>query len=116
MEGGTITVRRLFGKRQIALDSIRDVQIERYKRARKKKHSVVCNSGGYHFLEHRLRMTVHTLNEKNLVLTDTAMTENGGILGSLFSTIEPLPDEEVPLYNAYQVIQTMRNAQPQRTI
>ena len=61
-------------------------------------------------------MTVHTLNEKNLVLTDTAMTENGGILGSLFSTIEPLPDEEVPLYNAYQVIQTMRNAQPQRTI
>ena len=112
VEGETITVRRLFGKRQIIPESICDVEIARYRRARRKKHSVVRNSGGYHYLEHRLRMTVHMLNEKDLVLTDTAMTETGGIFGSWFSTIEPLPDEAVPLYQAYQIILSMLNRTP----
>ena len=116
VEDGTITVRHLFGKSRITPDNIRDVQIERYRRARRKTHTIVCKGGGYHFLEYRLRMTIHMLNGKNVVLTDTAMTEKGGIFGSLFSTMEALPDEAVPLYNAYQVIQTMRNEQPQRTI
>ncbi len=112
VDSETITVRYLFGKRRIAPDSIRDVQMERYQRVRRKKHSIVCKSGGYHFLEHRLRMTVHMLNERDLVLTDTAMTETGGIFGSLFSTMEPLPDEVVPLYQAYRSILSMLNRTP----
>ena len=107
VEEGFVTVKHLFGKKRIAFSEISNVQLERYRSIRKKK-TTLSPHGGYQFFEERLRMTISVMNGKNIVLTDTAMRATGGLPGGLFSTMEPLPDEEVPLYNAYQFIQAYR--------
>ena len=103
VEDGFVTVKHLFGTKQIAFSDISNVQIERYRRIRKKK-STLSPHGGYQFMEERLRMTISVMNGNNIVLNDTAMTAQGGLPGGLFSTMEPLPDESVPLYNAYTLL------------
>ena len=103
VEDGFVTIKHLFGKTRIAFSEICSVQIERYRRIRKRKRTIFPN-GGYQFQEQRLRMTISVMHGNNIVLTDTAMTATGGLPGGLFSTMEPLPDEAVPLYNAYQSI------------
>ena len=103
VEDGFVTIKHLFGKTRIAFSEICSVQIERYRRIRKRKRTIFPN-GGYQFQEQRLRMTISVMHGNNIVLTDTAMTAAGGLPGGLFSTMEPLPDEAVPLYNAYQSI------------
>lgn len=108
VEDGFVTVKHLFGKKRIAFSDISNVQIERYRRIRKKKN-ILTPRGGYQFMEQRLRMTISVVNGKNIVLTDTAMTATGGLPGGLFSTMEPLPDEAVPLYNAYSLLLSYLN-------
>ena len=108
VEDGFVTVKHLFGTKRIAFSDISNVQIERYKRIRKKK-STLSPHGGYMFAEQRLRMTISVMNGKPIVLTDTAMTAQGGLPGGLFSTMEPLPDESVPLYNVYTLLLSYLN-------
>lgn len=91
----TVTVTRLFMKKTFAVSDIRDLRIERYTRWHKN-----------HYKEQRMRMTVLLGNGKKTVLTDTAMENSGGFL--LRSSRE-LPDEDVPLFRAYQLIQANRN-------
>ena len=91
----TVTVTRLFMKKTFAVSDIRDLRIERYTRRHKN-----------HYKEQRMRMTVLLGNGKKTVLTDTAMESTGGFL--LRSSRE-LPDEDVPLFRAYQLIQANRN-------
>lgn len=88
-----VTVRRLFGKKRIAVSDISDVQITHYTRRRKRVH-----------LEQRMRMTISLQNAKKLVLTDSAMMHTGGLQ---LSSSAILPDEDVPLWQAYQQIQAL---------
>ena len=90
----TITVRHLLRKQQIALDAIGNIQFERYQRHRRRTHS------GVHYFERRLRMTLLIYNRKPTVLTDTATTGGNG----LFVPADPIPDDSVPLYQAYLYI------------
>lgn len=49
-------------------------------------------------------LTVFLADGKKTVLTDSAMEHTGGFLLSS----RELPDEDVPLYNAYRLIQAER--------
>lgn len=89
VEDRAITIKRLFIKKTIAYDEISDVQIERYKRMHKN-----------HQVEYRMRMTIYLVNDKKVVLNDTAMAGKGLLLRS---SVE-LPDRDVELYKVYQAI------------
>ncbi len=94
VENGAVTVRQICCKRRIAVDEISDIRTERYIRMRKR-----------FFKEQRMRMVITLTNGKNIVLTDSAMAAVGGVL---LHESAALPDEEVPLYRAYQAIAAMR--------
>lgn len=94
IEDRTIIIKHLLGWKKIAVESIYNLDIERYKRYRR---------GHGHYIEYRMRLTINLLSGKKLVLTDKAMAVNS-VAGFLLSRREELPDEEVELYKAYLAI------------
>ncbi|MBR5723231.1 MAG: hypothetical protein IKX57_06330 [Oscillospiraceae bacterium] len=94
VEDDAVTVRQICCKKRIAVHEISDIRTERYIRMRKR-----------FFKEQRMRMVITLTNGKNIVLTDSAMADFGGVL---LRESTALPDEEVPLYRAYQAIEAMR--------
>ena len=101
---GTLTVRHLLREQQIALNALSNIQIERHQRHRRRTHS------GVHFFEQRLRMTLFVCNRKPTVLTDTATAGGNGLfVTQLFVPTDPIPDDSVPLYQAYLYILSKLN-------
>lgn len=98
IEDSDITVKRLRKKNTIALSDIIDVRIEPYKRYR---HP----SRGATYTEFRMRMTIDVENGDEIVLTDKATVVDNAA-GFLTGRHKRLPDEDVPLYQAYQVIRS----------
>lgn len=94
IEDRTVTIKHFLGWKKIAVESIYNLDIERYKRYRR---------GHGHYTEYRMRLTINLLSGKKLVLTDKAMAVNSAA-GFLLSRYEELPDEEVELYKAYLAI------------
>lgn len=81
------------------LYALSNIQIERYQRHRRRTHS------GVHYFEQRLRMTLFVCNRKPTVLTDTATAGGNGLfVTQLFVPTDPIPDDSVPLYQAYLYI------------
>ncbi len=97
VEEERITIKRIYGKQRIALDDISSVDIEPYTRRRKPGR-------GASYIEHRMRMTIRLNNGKEIILTDKA-TVVDGMKGFVLGKRKKADDEDVPLYNAYQVIQ-----------
>lgn len=84
---------------RLALNALSNIQIARYQRHRRRTHS------GVHFFEQRLRMTLFVCNRKPTVLTDTATAGGNGLfVTQLFVPTDPIPDDSVPLYQAYLYI------------
>ena len=98
IEDSDITIKRLWKKNTIALSDIIDVRIEPYKRYR---HP----SRGATYTEFRMRMTIDVENGDEIVLTDKATGVNN-VADFLLERHERIPDEDVPLYQAYQVIRS----------
>lgn len=98
IEDSDITIKRLWKKNTIALSDIIDVRIEPYKRYR---HP----SRGATYTEFRMRMTIDVENGDDIVLTDKATGVNNAA-DFLLERHERIPDEDVPLYQAYQMIQS----------
>jgi len=98
IEDSNITIKRLRKKNIIALSDIIDVRIEPYKRYR---HP----SRGATYTEFRMRMTIDVENGDEIVLTDKATVVDNAA-GFLTGRHKRLPDEDVPLYQAYQVIRS----------
>lgn len=100
IEDGYILIKHIIWRKKIDISEIYDLYTERYQRTRKQ--------GRYsRYTEWRLRLTICLTTGENIVLTDTATMVNGA-LGFLLSTHEPLQDDEVPLYKAYQIIESMK--------
>lgn len=97
IEDSEIIIKYIIGKKHIPVNEITNLYIETYERMRRRGH------GAAH-PEHRMRMTISLANEDDIVLTDKA-TKSGFSLGNP----ENLPDDEVNLYMAYTVINTMIN-------
>ncbi|HNZ98439.1 hypothetical protein [Ruminococcus sp.] len=98
VEDSELTIKRLWKRDTIALSDINDVRIEPYKRYRHPSRSVA-------YTEFRMRMTIDVENNGEIVLNDKA-TGIKSAAGFLFGRRERIPDEDVPLYKAYQVIQS----------
>jgi len=98
VEDSELTIKRLWKKDTIALSDINDIRIEPYKRYR---HP----SRGATYTEFRMRMTIDVENNGEIVLNDKA-TGIKSAAGFLLGRRERIPDEDVPLYKAYQVIQS----------
>ncbi|WP_028520929.1 hypothetical protein [Ruminococcus flavefaciens] len=98
VEDSELTIKRLWKRDTIALSDINDVRIEPYKRHR---HP----SRGAAYTEFRMRMTIDVENNGEIVLNDKA-TGIKSAAGFLLGRRERIPDEDVPLYKAYQVIQS----------
>ena len=92
-----VVIRHLLIRKKIAMDEIRDVRIERYSRL----HKVA-------YREQRMRMVITTDRDKKTVLTDKAMAGIGKT-GLLHIGSDVLPDDAVPLYQAYRFIVSMRH-------
>ena len=92
IEGRNVIINYVFAKKTISIDEISDVQISRYKRWHKN-----------HYIEQRMRMAISLYGKKDIVLNDTAMAHTP-VLGVLASRDDVLPDEEVVLYQVYQII------------
>jgi len=97
VEDSYISVKHLFIRKKIDFYEISDVNIERYERSRKQGRY------GGRYTEYRMRMTISMLNDKDIVLTDTATTVRG-LSGFLLNRHERLDDDEVHIYQAYQMI------------
>ena len=91
-EGRNVIINYVFAKKTISIDEISDVQISRYERRHKN-----------HYIEQRMRMAISLYGKKDIVLNDTAMAHTP-VLGVLASRYDVLPDEEVALYQVYQII------------
>ena len=98
VEDSELTIKRLWKRDTIFLSDINDVRIEPYKRYR---HP----SRGAAYTEFRMRMTIDVENNGKIVLNDKA-TGIKSAAGFLLGRRERIPDEDVPLYKAYQVIQS----------
>ena len=98
IEDSDITVKRLRKKNTIALSDIIDVRIEPYTRYRHPSRRVA-------YTEFRMRMTIDVENGDEIVLTDKATGVNN-VADFLLERHKRLPDEDVPLYQAYQVIRS----------
>ena len=98
VEEENIIIKRIYGKQRIALYDISSVDIQPYKRLRKPGRRAS-------YVEHHMRMTIILNNGKKIILTDKA-TIVAGMKGFILGEYKKADDEDVPLYNAYQVIQT----------
>lgn len=86
--------------RRIHINEITNITIERYEIRRA--------LGKYnHYQEQRLKMRITPTIGKNIILTDTATIVDRALIRRL-SDINYLQNENVPLYQAYQVIRSMR--------
>lgn len=94
IEDRTITINYVFAKKTINIDEISNIEISRYKRWHKN-----------HYIEKRMRMTIGLYDKKSIVLNDTAMAHTE-VLGILSDRNSELPDEEVTIYQAYQMIKS----------
>ena len=92
IEDGAVTIKKFIAKKTINIDEISDIQISRYERWHKN-----------HYIEQRMRMVISFYDKKDIVLNDTAMAHTSA-LGILASRYDVLPDEEVALYQVYQII------------
>ncbi len=90
-------IKHILSKKEISYPDISDIHIERYKKYRHSKYR--------HYTEERLRMTIYLADGKNIVLTDLATDIGSGRI-VLFIEAKPIPDEDVPLYNAYRILKT----------
>ena len=99
-QDGYIEVRNMFENRRIHINEITNITIERYEiRRALGKYS--------HYQEQRLKMRITPTIGKNIILTDTATIVDRALIRRL-SDINYLQNENVPLYQAYQVIRSMR--------
>ncbi|MDD5947591.1 MAG: hypothetical protein PUC41_07350 [Oscillospiraceae bacterium] len=94
IEDGTVQIRHLFAKRMFHIAEISDLQISHYKRWHKN-----------HYIEQRMRLTIRFGDKKDVVLNDTAMVHTP-VFGILATRNDVLPDEDVTLYQVYQIIQS----------
>ena len=93
-----VILKRLLGRRTIAMEHIDDLDIDDYHRIRR------------HRIEYRKKMTLYLQNGKKVVLKDNASyIEN--IMGFILGERSQLPDEKIPLYNAYKDILTRLNSE-----
>ncbi len=97
IEDRTVTIKYLLGREIIAIEEICNLDIEPYQRYRR---------GNACYTEYRMRMTINLLSDKKIVLTDKA-TAVKGTAGFLLNIRERVPDEDVELYKAYQIINSM---------
>ncbi|MBQ6181446.1 MAG: hypothetical protein IJK31_07135 [Ruminococcus sp.] len=101
VEENFVIVKRLFGKKIIAVSEINAVDIKNYERVRKR-------AGAAAYTEYRMRMTIVLSNGDNIVLTDNA-TKLDGTKGFVLGIRERAQDEDVELYRAYKIINTKIN-------
>lgn len=106
IEDRIIKVRTIFGAKKIPVDGISHIQIERYRRWRKRYHTIRLDGVKDSCAEYRMRMTINMNNNKKVVLTDSAISSRD-VMSYLSCSFYELPDEEIPLFNAYQYILTM---------
>lgn len=97
IRGRIIDIKYVFSKDRIIIDEIKDIQIDRYKRWHKN-----------HFIEQRLKMTLTLVDDRTIVLNDTAMVRTP-VLGIMARRDDVLPDEQVVLYQVYQLIKSQMN-------
>lgn len=88
-----VKVSSLFLHKKIALDEIEDLEIEDYRR------NVIRR------IEYRMRMTITYAGGKKLVLKDNA-SEINGIMGFVTGERDPLPDQDVTIYQACKYIES----------
>ena len=98
VEDSELTIKHLWKRDTISLSDINDVRIEPYKRHRRPSRGVA-------YTEFRMRMTIDVGNSGEIVLNDKA-TGIKSAAGFLLGKRERIPDEDVPLFKAYQVIQS----------
>jgi len=105
VEESSVTVKKLFGKKTIAASEIDAIGIRPYERFRRPARAAV-------YTEYRMQMTIALAGGDKVVLTDKA-TKVSGTKGFILGIRERIPDEEVELYKAYQIIRAMlkRNSQ-----
>ena len=99
LDEGLLTIKHLLGRQTVALDEISRLDIEPYTRHRNP-------SRGAHYTEYRMRMRIGTGAGRDIVLTDKATLMNR-LSGKFFGLSERMPDEDVPLYQAYLMISSM---------
>ena len=97
IEDGTVTIKKFIAKKTINIDEISDIQISRYERWHKN-----------HYIEQRMRMVISLYEKKDIVLNDTAMAHTSA-LGLLATRYDELDDEDVTLYQVYQIIKSQMN-------
>lgn len=95
VEEDMITIKYLLNKRKIAVSEISNLNIESYKRMRRR-------GGGAFYEDYRMRMTITLYDGKRFILTDSAMKSGFALVNP-----EKLPDSDVPLYMAYTVINSL---------
>ena len=91
-----IVLKRLLGRKTIPMDLIEDLEIDDYYR-RRKRH-----------IEYRKKMILYLNNGKEVVLKDNASYVKD-LLHFLISERSQLPDEKIPLYNAFKDILAVLN-------
>ena len=99
VDDGLLTIKGILGKKRIALDEIDRLDIEPYKRYRNPRR-------GASYTEYRMRMRIGVSTGKDVVLTDKATLWNG-LSDRFFGISERMPDEDVPLFQAYRIIDSM---------
>lgn len=97
IEDGTVIIKKFIAKKTINIDEISDIQISRYERWHKN-----------HYIEQRMRMVISLYEKKDIVLNDTAMAHTSA-LGLLATRYDELDDEDVTLYQVYQIIKSQMN-------
>lgn len=87
----TVTIKRLFSIKKIAISDIGAINTDEYDRRRK------------HRREYRLKMTMYYGSGEKLVLSDNAST-TGGLVGFITGERDRRPYVDIPLYQAYMLI------------
>ena len=91
IEGRQLIIKPLFIAKSIAIDDICDLEIKRNYRT--------TRSGS----EYRVTLTIYLTNDSEVILTDAG----GKRSATVFGRQEPLPDDDIPLYQLYQVLYSM---------
>lgn len=101
IENGYVVIKHILWKKKVSIAEISAISADRYEESRRRSsgHALA------RYTEWRIRMTMTLASGKTIELTDTATK---AVRKSLLRTYEPLPDEEVPLYMAYQIIESMK--------
>ena len=92
VDDNTVKISQLFSTKTIAISDIEHMLTEDYYSRRKQRRI------------YRLKMTMYYRPGKKLVLTDDASQLNG-IFGFVTGIREQRPSVEIPLYQAYELIQ-----------